>query len=136
MEIITIIVLVAGVLVTLFTSIIKNVDWDYKHKALLATVLSVVAGVAGAFIGVPLAEVGSVVSNLPQFILSVYGSSQLIYQFIFSGSGLEKKLNGVGHHDPAPEPEGASSHFDHVHAAPQHETYLPPESDSSSEYSQ
>jgi hypothetical protein len=157
MEILTIIVVVAGVLVTLLTSVIKNVDWDYKHKALLATVLSVIAGVAGAFIGVPLAEVGSVVSNLPQFILSVYGSSQLIYQFIFSGSGLERKLAGVGTHDPAPEPDPkfntggpVSSHQDHVHfehnerlitpdearAAQTLPTPSPPESDSGNEHSQ
>lgn len=99
MDIVTFIVIGAGVLVTLMTSLLKNTAWDSEHKALLATVLSVIAGVAGAFVGVPLADLGSVAANLPQFILSVYGSSQLVYRFILSGTGFERTLAEVGHSD-------------------------------------
>lgn len=97
MDIVTIIVLVAGVLVTLLASLIKNSEWDHKYKATVATVLSVIAGVAAAFVGVPVAELGTIASNLPQFILSIYGTSQLLYQFILRGTTLDDKLAEVGY---------------------------------------
>jgi cellobiose-specific phosphotransferase system component IIC len=84
-----------AVLVVLATSLIKNVDMGDKAKNLIATVLSVVGGVATVlgtngwdFSGF---EGGDVLGT----VLIVYGASQLLYNFILKGTQVEAKLEDV-----------------------------------------
>lgn len=89
------ILIVAFVLgVNIFTSLIKNIDWQWKYKALVATVLSVLAaGLALFFTG------GIAAFTAPalfQTFTTVYASSQLFYQFIMKGTTAEKKLALAG----------------------------------------
>ena len=87
-------VLVAGLAVVLLTSIIKHVNWTDKTKNLVATVLSVVAAFVLFISGVDFSAVTAI--DLLGLITSVYGTSQLVYNFIFSGTGLERKLASIG----------------------------------------
>jgi hypothetical protein len=87
------VVLVAAIAVVLLTSLIKNVNWSSKHKNLVATVLSVLAA-SIMFVSVtPLATLSG--TGVLSIITSVYGTSQLLYQFILNGTGLERKLAGT-----------------------------------------
>lgn len=81
-----------AVLVVLATSLIKNVDMGNKTKNVIATVLSVIGGVATVlgtngwdFTGF---ESGDVLGT----VLIVYGAAQLLYNFILKGTHLEAKL--------------------------------------------
>lgn len=78
------------VLVVLLTSLIKNVEWNFKSKAAVATVLSVLTAVLALFLTGGWAAFTSVA--LFQTFTAVYGSSQLTYQFIMKGTTVEEKL--------------------------------------------
>lgn len=82
---------VVAVLVVLATSLLKNVEWSDKAKNLIATVLSVVGGVATVF------ATGGFVNATDVLTISglVYAASQLIYTFIFKGFGLNTSLENV-----------------------------------------
>lgn len=90
-----------AVAVVLLGSLLKNVGWSDKVKQALVVVLSVVGGVvsvwqAGALNGA---------SDVLQTATLVYGASQLIYAFIFKGTGVEQVLAEVKVlPGPAPEP--------------------------------
>lgn len=85
-----ILVVVAGVAVVLLTSILKNTDWSPRYKNLLATVLSVIAAVLLFVGGIDLGTVTTI--DVLGLITSVYGTSQLVYNFILTGTGLEHSL--------------------------------------------
>lgn len=76
--------------VNLLTSLIKNVHWDWRGKAALAAALSTIGGVLALYLtgGVD----AFTTSALFTTITSVFGTSQLIYQFIMRGSPVEEKL--------------------------------------------
>lgn len=76
--------------VNLLTSLIKNVNWNWRGKAALATLLSVVGGVLALYLTGGLAAFTA--ASLVQTVMTVYGSSQIIYQFIMRGSPVEEKL--------------------------------------------
>lgn len=80
-----------AVLVVLATSLFKHVEWSHRTKALLATVLSVVAAAAAtAAAGVfdP--------ANLVEASVALYGVSQAFYHLIFHGTVAEDRLEAVG----------------------------------------
>lgn len=91
--------------VVLLTSLIKNTGWNHKAKNAIATVLSVVG--AGVIV---LVNPGNSLSDGGDFMAlatSAYGSSQLIYNFILRGTGVEEKLAEIGSSKPdEPEPVG------------------------------
>ncbi len=90
----TIAIVGAGLAVVLLTSIIKQVQWTDKTKNLVATVLSVIAAGILFVAGVDFSALAAI--DLVGLITSVYGSSQLIYNFILSGTGLDRKLASIG----------------------------------------
>lgn len=100
----TILIIVAGLSVVLLTSLIKNVQWDHRAKNLVATILSIIAAALLFVTGVDFTAVTSL--DLLGLITSVYGTSQLIYNFILTGTGLgqrvENKLAGASHDNPEP----------------------------------
>ena len=78
-----------SVVVTLLTSLFKTGNLSVKQKNLIATGLSVVAGAVtvwvnnnGDFNGASVASVA----------VATYGASQLAYNFILKGTGLDNKL--------------------------------------------
>jgi len=87
-------IIASVVLVVLLTSLIKNVNWSFKGKAAVATVLSVLAAILALFMTGGWAAFTSVA--LFQTFTAVYGSSQLIYQFIMKGTVVEEKLSLSG----------------------------------------
>ena len=96
--VIGIIVLVAALLVVVGTSLLKAVDMSTRTKNIIAVVLSAIAGAATVFI-----ENGLDFSNLAgegilQTALVVYGASQIFYNFILKGTGVEAKLADRGFH--------------------------------------
>lgn len=99
-----VVIAVVAVLVVLATSLLKNVEWSDKAKNLIATVLSVVGGVATVF------ATGGFVNATDVLTISglVYAASQLIYTFIFKGFALNSTLEKVnifgGSGDPVVEP--------------------------------
>lgn len=85
-----VLVIIAVILVVLLTSLIKNVEWNFKSKAAVATVLSVLTAILALFMTGGLAAFTSVA--LFQTFTTVYASSQIIYQFIMKGTAIETKL--------------------------------------------
>lgn len=84
----TVAVVVAAVAVVLLGSLIKQVDWSDKAKQLLVSVLSVVGG----FVTVWATGGLNGAVDVLETALLVYGSSQLIYAFIFGGTTPERAL--------------------------------------------
>lgn len=84
----TIFVVVAAALVVVAASLFKNETWSPRIKHLIATVLSVVAAIGVAFLS------GDITLNQDFMLIltSVYGSSQLIYNFIMRDTKVEHKL--------------------------------------------
>ena len=82
---------VAAVAVVLLTSFIKNVGWDSKTKHIIATGLSVTAAALVSW------QQGVLESpdDFVQAAFSVYGLSQLIYNFVLSGTTLNERLEGA-----------------------------------------
>lgn len=80
-----------AVAVVLLASLLKNVNWSDKVKQALVVVLSIVGGVVSAW------QAGALngASDVLQTATLVYGASQLIYAFIFKGTGVEAKLADV-----------------------------------------
>lgn len=79
-----------SIAVTLLTSLFKTVDLSAKQKNLIATGLSIVAGIASAYVD------GEIVaSSLAASAVAIYGASQLAYNFILKGTGLNNKLTAV-----------------------------------------
>jgi len=78
------------IVVNLLTSLIKNVEWSFRGKAAVATVLSVLAAVLALFMTGGVAAFTTVA--LFQTFTTVYASSQLVYQFIMKGTVVEEKL--------------------------------------------
>src|SRR6185436_11377662 len=76
--------------VVLLTSLIKNVEWNFKGKAAVATILSVLTAILALFMTGGFAAFTTVA--LFQTFTTVYASSQLIYQFIMKGTTVENKL--------------------------------------------
>lgn len=76
--------------VVLFTSLLKNVNWNPKGKLVIATVLSVLGGV----IAVVATGGWAAFAALPLFesVSMVFTASQLLYKFILDGTKLESKL--------------------------------------------
>lgn len=82
------VVLGVALVVTLLTSLIKNVEWTHRAKNLLATGLSVVAAgvavwVAGDFAAKPLFEL----------TVYIYGLAQGFYNFILRGTSAEHNIS-------------------------------------------
>lgn len=82
-----------AVVVTLLTSLFKHVDWSAKTKNLLATVLSVLGAAVTVWLGEgrELANAGDVA----QLAVTVYGGSQLLYNFLMRGTHIEEKIAEV-----------------------------------------
>lgn len=74
--------------VTVLTSLFKTVKLSSKQKNLIATGLSLVAGVATVWLG----GVDLTVGNIASTGIAIYGASQIAYQFILRGTQLDKKL--------------------------------------------
>lgn len=91
MEVSVLLLVGLAVLVTLLTSLFKNVNWNPRVKNLVATVVSVVAAGATLFLkkdGIDaLAD-----ADLMELSLQVYGASQLFYHFILRGTPVEERL--------------------------------------------
>ena len=89
------IVLAVVVAIVFATSLIKNVGMSDKIKNLIAVVLSTIAGV--------LIDLNAHAFDFSQYaaadivgtVLTIYGGSQIIYQFILKGTALEAKLEEV-----------------------------------------
>lgn len=81
----------AAVLVVLATSLFKHVDWGQKVKAIVATVVAVVAaGIATWAAGDFNAQ------SLWEASLAMFGLSQGFYQLIFKGTKPEDALARTG----------------------------------------
>jgi len=93
-----IIVLVAALLVVSGTSLLKAVDMSNRWKNTIAVVLSAVAGAATVFIenGMDFSSLAG--ESILQTALLVYGASQIFYNFILKGTGVEAKLADSGFH--------------------------------------
>lgn len=92
MEVPVLVLFGVAVVVVLLTSLFKQVEWDHRVKAGLATVVSVVAAAVatlatGDFSG----------ENLLEASLVLYGISQAFYQLIFKGTTPDNALVDVGH---------------------------------------
>lgn len=85
------VIFVAALLVVGATSLFKQIEWPQKTKAVVATVISVIAAgvatlVTGDFTG----------ENLWEASLAMFGVSQAFYQLIFRGTKPEEKLALAG----------------------------------------
>lgn len=87
------VVFVLAIVVTLLTSLFKTVDLSSKWKSLIAVVLSVVAG--GVTVWVTEGGDFSTV-NVVEAVALVYAASQVIYDFILKGTGLDTRLTAIG----------------------------------------
>jgi uncharacterized membrane protein len=85
-----ILIIVFVIVVNILTSLIKNIQWNWKYKAATATILSVLAAVLALFMTGGIAAF--TVPALFQTFTTVFASSQLIYQFIMKGTVVEDKL--------------------------------------------
>lgn len=74
--------------VTLLTSLFKSASLSKKQKSSIAAGLSIVAGVAS----VALSSGDFSPANLAANTIAIFGASQVIYQFILSGTGLNKTI--------------------------------------------
>lgn len=95
----TVVIIVTALIVVALTSVFKNVggEWPHRVKALLATVVSLVAaGVVAVTTG--MAEG----AELLPLAVQVYGVSQLVYHFIFYGTTAEATLAELGAPDNDP----------------------------------
>jgi hypothetical protein len=88
-------VLITAVVVVIATSVIKNARLSTRVNSLIAAAVSVVAGAVGllALHGFDLNTL--VTTDLPQMIVSVYGSATAVYHFILKGSPLNDALESV-----------------------------------------
>jgi hypothetical protein len=84
---------VAAVAVVLLTSIIKNTGWDHRSKNLLATILSVVVASLGVWFGVGGFDFQA--TDMFLAITSLYGTSQLLYNFIMHNTAFNRTLTDV-----------------------------------------
>jgi len=93
-----IIVLVAALLVVVGTSLLKAVDMSTRVKNVIAVVLSSIAGALTVFIdnGWDFSQLAG--ESILQTALVVYGASQIFYNFILKGTGVEAKLADSGFH--------------------------------------
>jgi hypothetical protein len=78
-----------SVVVTLLTSLFKTAGLSVKQKNLIATGLSVVAGAVTVWINSDGDFNGASVASVA---VATYGASQLAYNFILKGTGLNTKL--------------------------------------------
>lgn len=81
-----------AVVVVLLTSLFKTIDLSDKVKALIAVVLSVVAGAVTVWTA---AGGDFSTSNVVTVVGLVYAASQVIYNFVLKGTGLDQALTGV-----------------------------------------
>lgn len=93
---ITYVAIILGVVVTLATSFLKDVNWTDKQKTSVAVALSTVVGGAAVFLQ------GDVdPKDLLGVVTTVFASSHAFYRFIFADSKfnsiLENKGVGAGH---------------------------------------
>ena len=83
--------LVSSASVVLVTSLFKQVEWSHKIKALIATVLSVVAAAVATW------TTGNFeIGNLWEASLGMFALSQAFYHLIFNGTKPEAQLAEVG----------------------------------------
>jgi SNF family Na+-dependent transporter len=94
------VIAVISVVVVLAGSLLKSVDWSDKAKNLLVTVLSIVGGVVGVYATGGFDNATDIVTTAGL----VYAASQLIYTFIFQGSGLNAALSKVNVFGGSKEP--------------------------------
>ena len=78
-----------SVVVTILTSLFKTGNLSVKQKNLIATGLSVVAGAVTVWINSNGDFNGASVASVA---VATYGASQLAYNFILKGTGLDTKL--------------------------------------------
>lgn len=78
-----------SVVITLLTSLFKTGNLSVKQKNLIATGLSVVAGAVTVWINSNGDFNGASVASVA---VATYGASQLAYNFILKGTGLNNKL--------------------------------------------
>lgn len=93
-----IVVLVAALLVVIGTSLLKAVDMSARWKNTIAVVLSAIAGAATVFIENGLDFSALAGESILNTALLVYGASQIFYNFILKGTGVEAKLADSGFH--------------------------------------
>lgn len=98
MDIPVIVLFLVAVAVVLATSVLKQVEWPDKVKALVSTVVAVGAAAVmtlstGDFDG----------ENLLEASLVLYGLSQGFYQLIFKGTKPEGVLSHLGEKKPTEE---------------------------------
>jgi len=78
-----------GIVVTILTSVLKTINLDSRQRQSIAVVLSLLGGVAltwNQFDG------DYSTAHLTQTFAAVYASSQLIYQYLLSGTNLDQVL--------------------------------------------
>jgi len=81
-----------AIAVVLLTSVFKTIDVNSKIKALIAVVLSIVAGAVTVWV----TQDGDFSSiNITQAIALVYAASQVVYDFIFKGTSVDQALTSV-----------------------------------------
>jgi hypothetical protein len=104
-----IVIAVISVVVVLAGSLLKDATWSDKAKNLLVTILSIVGGVVGVYATGGFDNATDIVTTAGL----VYAASQLIYTFIFQGSGINAALTKVNVFGPkAPEPVDPGKHQD------------------------
>ena len=87
------VVFVLAVVVVLATSLFKTINLSSKVKALIAVVLSVVAGSVTVWVS----QGGDfTTTNVVQSVALVYAASQVMYDFIFKGTKIDNVLTSIG----------------------------------------
>lgn len=94
MEVPILVLFIVAVVVVLVTSLFKQVEWNHRVKAVLATVVSVVAAAVSTW-----ATDSFTGENLLEASLVLYGLSQAFYHLIFKGTTPESSLAHVGDND-------------------------------------
>jgi hypothetical protein len=81
-----------AIAVVLLTSVFKTIDVNSKVKSLIAVVLSIVAGATTVW-ATQNGDFSTI--NITQAVALVYAASQVVYDFIFKGTGVDQALTSI-----------------------------------------
>jgi len=83
------------VLTVLLTSIFKQVEWSSHAKSILSVVISTIGGTL-AFVLTKGNWDNILTTDLFQTVITVYGGSQVFYNFLLKGTVAEEKMANIG----------------------------------------
>lgn len=88
------IVLISAVLVVLGTSLLKHCNWSVARKTAIASALSAVGGIVTVLATNEWNVNNFATADVLETVILVYGSAQLIYNFIIKGfSAIDNNVN-------------------------------------------